>query len=263
MINRDPSDDGSPIDPTTITPHDTYLEDGNAEVLCGNTLFRVHTSVLSFHSPALCRMFTQNSLVVTRSAAEPCCTSPLTTSVIVGSADDVQQLFLQALMSRRVVTRALARILLRRCVKAVKGPSSHPICSGWEIMESRSRKRGLGYPDPGSQITTACSTCLRSISMCLLDKLDLEIVPFVDGLTGNQVYISVRPRAELRNTCSPWRSEKCHNSPHICANPAESPYHRRTLMWGRPSNSVVSWSRWLSGKGVLVAAQVFVSSRVG
>lgn len=25
-----------------------------------------------------------------------------------------------------------------------------------------------------------------------LDKLDLEIVPFVDGLTGNQVYILVR-----------------------------------------------------------------------
>ena len=27
-----------------------------------------------------------------------------------------------------------------------------------------------------------------------LDKLDLEIVPFVDGLTGNQVYILVRSR---------------------------------------------------------------------
>jgi len=29
-----------------------------------------------------------------------------------------------------------------------------------------------------------------------LDKLDLEIVPFVDGLTGNQVYILVRPRID-------------------------------------------------------------------
>jgi len=45
--------------------------------------------------------------------------------VLVGSVDDVQQLFLQALMSRRVVKRALARILLRKCVEAVKGPSSH------------------------------------------------------------------------------------------------------------------------------------------
>ena len=59
----DTSDDESPIDPTTVTPHDTfYLEDGNVEVLCGNTLFRVHTSVLSFHSPALRRMFAQTSL---------------------------------------------------------------------------------------------------------------------------------------------------------------------------------------------------------
>jgi len=47
----------SPIDPIAITPHDMfYLEDGNIEVLCGNTLFRVHTSVLSFHSPVLGRM---------------------------------------------------------------------------------------------------------------------------------------------------------------------------------------------------------------
>ena len=59
----DASDDESPIDPTTVTPHDTfYLEDGNVEVLCGSTLFRVHTSVLSFHSPALRRMFAQTSL---------------------------------------------------------------------------------------------------------------------------------------------------------------------------------------------------------
>ena len=59
----DISDDESPIDPTTITPHSTfYLEDGNVEVLCGNTLFRVHTSILSFHSPALRRMFDQTSL---------------------------------------------------------------------------------------------------------------------------------------------------------------------------------------------------------
>ena len=51
------------IDPTTIAPHDTfYLEDGNVEVLCGNTLFRVHTSILSSHSPALRRMFAQAGL---------------------------------------------------------------------------------------------------------------------------------------------------------------------------------------------------------
>ena len=59
----DASDDGSPIDLTVVTPHTTfYLEDGNVEVLCGNTLFRVHTSILSFHSPALRQMFAQTSL---------------------------------------------------------------------------------------------------------------------------------------------------------------------------------------------------------
>ena len=47
----------------TVAPHDTfYLEDGNAEVLCGNTLFRVHTTILFFHSPALRQMFSQTNL---------------------------------------------------------------------------------------------------------------------------------------------------------------------------------------------------------
>ena len=64
----DTSDDESPIDPTAITPHGTfYLEDGNVEVLCGNALFRVHTSILSFHSPALRRMFSQTSLATAES----------------------------------------------------------------------------------------------------------------------------------------------------------------------------------------------------
>ena len=78
----DASDDGSPvgsafaytsddeplIDHTAVVPHETfYLEDGNVEVLCGNTLFRVHTTVLSFHSPALRQMFTQTNLVAAES----------------------------------------------------------------------------------------------------------------------------------------------------------------------------------------------------
>ena len=59
----DTTDDESSIDSTTITPHDTfYLEDGNVEVLCENTLFRVHISTLSFQSPALRQMFAQPNL---------------------------------------------------------------------------------------------------------------------------------------------------------------------------------------------------------
>ena len=75
------SDDGSPtgtfadvyddeplVDPTAVVPHDTfYLEDGNVEVLCGNTLFRVTASILSFHSPALRQMFAQTNLATAES----------------------------------------------------------------------------------------------------------------------------------------------------------------------------------------------------
>ena len=64
----DTSEDELPVDPTAVAPHETfYLEDGNAEVLCGNTLFRVHTTVLSFHSPTLRRMFTQTNLAAAES----------------------------------------------------------------------------------------------------------------------------------------------------------------------------------------------------
>jgi len=64
----DASDDEPPIDPTAVVPHETfYLEDGNAEVLCGNTLFRVHTTILFFHSPALRRMFAQTNLATAES----------------------------------------------------------------------------------------------------------------------------------------------------------------------------------------------------
>ena len=59
----DTSDDEAFVDPTAVVPHDTfYLEDGNVEVLCGNTLFRVTVSTLSFHSPALRRMLAQTNL---------------------------------------------------------------------------------------------------------------------------------------------------------------------------------------------------------
>ena len=64
----DTSDDEPSIDPTAITPHETfYFEDRNIEVLCGNTLFRVHPSILSFHSPALRRMFAQTNLTAAES----------------------------------------------------------------------------------------------------------------------------------------------------------------------------------------------------
>jgi len=64
----DTSDEELTVDPTAVAQHETfYLEDGNVEVLCGNTLFRVHTTILSFHSPALRRMFAQANLATAES----------------------------------------------------------------------------------------------------------------------------------------------------------------------------------------------------
>ena len=49
-----------PINPTTLTPDDTFnFPDGNMEVLCGDTVFCVHTSILSRLSPVLHQMLGQ------------------------------------------------------------------------------------------------------------------------------------------------------------------------------------------------------------
>ena len=64
----DASDDTPPTDPMAATTHEAfYLEDGNVEVLCGDTLFRVHTTILSFHSPALRRIFAHTNLAMAES----------------------------------------------------------------------------------------------------------------------------------------------------------------------------------------------------
>ena len=46
------------------THHETfYFEDGNVEVVCGNTLFRVHSTTISFSSPKLREIFSQSALL--------------------------------------------------------------------------------------------------------------------------------------------------------------------------------------------------------
>jgi len=64
----DSLDDEPILEPETITPHDMfYLDDGSVEVVCGKTLFRVHTSALSFHSPVLRQMFSPTNLTTAES----------------------------------------------------------------------------------------------------------------------------------------------------------------------------------------------------
>jgi len=56
------------LEPEAIVPHDTfYLDDGSVEVVCGKTLFRVHTSALSFYSPVLRQMFSPANLTTAES----------------------------------------------------------------------------------------------------------------------------------------------------------------------------------------------------
>ena len=44
--------------------HETfYIEDGNVEIVCGHTLFRVHSSVVSFSSPSLRDALSQFTLL--------------------------------------------------------------------------------------------------------------------------------------------------------------------------------------------------------
>ena len=45
------------------THHETfYLEDGNVEIVCGHTIFRVHSTVVSFSSPNLRYMLSSSTL---------------------------------------------------------------------------------------------------------------------------------------------------------------------------------------------------------
>ena len=51
-------------DEQTPTRHETfYFEDGNVEILCGDTIFRVHSTVISFSSPKLREMLSPTTLL--------------------------------------------------------------------------------------------------------------------------------------------------------------------------------------------------------
>lgn len=50
-------------DDQTITRHDTFhFEDGNVEIVCGDTLFRVHSTIISFSSSKLRNILSPPSL---------------------------------------------------------------------------------------------------------------------------------------------------------------------------------------------------------
>ena len=50
--------------PLTYTRHETfYLEDGNVEVVCGRTIFRIHSSIVSFSSSKLRDVFSPSAIL--------------------------------------------------------------------------------------------------------------------------------------------------------------------------------------------------------
>ena len=55
-------EDGS--EKQVATRHNTfYFEDGNEEILCGDTIFRVHSTIISFSSPKLRDILSQSALL--------------------------------------------------------------------------------------------------------------------------------------------------------------------------------------------------------
>ena len=55
---------GEEIEGRTAARHDTlYFEDGNVEIVCGGTVFRVHSSILSFSSSKLRDMLSPSTLL--------------------------------------------------------------------------------------------------------------------------------------------------------------------------------------------------------
>jgi len=57
-------DIGEGSDERMVTRHETfYFEDGNVEIVCGHTLFRVHSTTVSFSSPKLRGILSQSALL--------------------------------------------------------------------------------------------------------------------------------------------------------------------------------------------------------
>jgi len=55
-----------------ITRHETfYFADGNVEIVCGGTVFRVHSTIISFSSPKLGEILSQSALSQAQTPAGP------------------------------------------------------------------------------------------------------------------------------------------------------------------------------------------------
>ena len=105
--------------------------------------------------------------------------------------DDVRKLFLQAVMSRRIITEKLARTILLKCIDAVKGSllSTHFWRRSFiDISHTAINNTAhIAYQD-SSQSWNAFVDELNK----LLDPLDLELRHTMDEIRGLRVYALVR-----------------------------------------------------------------------
>ena len=90
------------------------------------------------------------------------------------------------------MTRALARILLKKCVEAVKGPLPHPVL--WRMGSDGTQLRTRTWIS-GSQIMTIPSTRSYSISTCLWTNSIWRLcLLWTDSLGTKSIYWFVRAR---------------------------------------------------------------------
>jgi non-structural maintenance of chromosomes element 1 len=103
---------------------------------------------------------------------------------------DVQRLFLQSVISRRVISADLAKVLWAQCVQAVKGLV---LCHAPRLSAEGARITAV---DDTLQINAngpdGWSEFLNSLNKSL-DPLDLELSRIRNEETGKEVYALVSP----------------------------------------------------------------------
>ena len=159
------------------------------EVLCGNTLFRVHTSILSFHSPVLRRMFSPTSLASAESPND--CPRILSSDSATDFATLLKMIYLPGCVTLHCAHKFFRLQSLstdsRNGTKYRISPHSHPSCESrqstscslynlsylkWSVMHIRRHLRGSLLPSHSARTSSAgqpltrmrSSTCSSSRS---------------------------------------------------------------------------------------------------
>lgn len=114
------------------------------------------------------------------------------------SSNDVQRLFLQAIISRRVVLQTDAVLIWSKCVDAVKG---HPLVYVPINSTQLTRSFVVSACDetleiPFSDDRNSWHNWITEINASL-NPLNLEIGHFLDQTTGKESYALVRPHQDI------------------------------------------------------------------